>query len=102
MFLALHSSEDNTADSDHDNILLLQDKLLIEDFSYDGRGPDAFFWVGTEGSPGSRASTVLPHPFQVRILVKMSLNKEKQLTFFTSSGQVLRLPRPGGAPAGGC
>ena len=26
------------------------DKLLIQDFSYDGRGPDAFFWVGTEGT----------------------------------------------------
>ena len=79
-----------------------QDKLLIEDFSYDGRGPDAFFWVGTEGSPGSRASTVLPHPFQVNILVKVLLNKDQQLTFSLSSGQVLRLPRPGGAPAGGC
>ena len=41
-----------------------QDKLLIEDFSYDGRGPDAFFWVGAEGSPGARSSVVLPHPFR--------------------------------------
>ena len=41
-----------------------QDKILIEDFSYDGRGPDAFFWVGTEGAPGSRKSVVLPHPFE--------------------------------------
>ena len=41
-----------------------QDKLLIEDFTYDGRGPDAFFWVGTEGAPGARSSVVLPHPFQ--------------------------------------
>merc|ERR1711892_76270 len=38
------------------------DKILIEDFSYDGRGPDAFFWVGTEGTPGPKG-TVLPHPF---------------------------------------
>ena len=42
------------------------DKILIEDFSYDGRGPDAFFWVGTEGAPGSRKSVVLPHPFEGR------------------------------------
>ena len=41
-----------------------QDKLLIEDFTYDGRGPDAFFWVGAEGVPGSRSSIVLPHPFE--------------------------------------
>ena len=41
-----------------------QNKLLIEDFSYDGRGPDAFFWVGTDGVPGSRKSVVLPHPFE--------------------------------------
>ena len=25
-------------------------KILIEDFSYDGKGPDAFFLVGTKGS----------------------------------------------------
>ena len=24
-------------------------RLLIENFSYDGTGPDAFFWAGTEG-----------------------------------------------------
>ena len=41
-----------------------QNQLLIEDFSYDGRGPDAFFWVGTEGVPGSKSSVVLPHPFR--------------------------------------
>merc|ERR1712217_643500 len=27
--------------------------LLIKDFIYDGTAPDAFFWVGTEGAPGS-------------------------------------------------
>ena len=25
------------------------DRLLIEDFTYDGSGPDAFFYVGTDG-----------------------------------------------------
>ena len=30
--------------------IVASDKLLIQDFAYDGRGPDAFFWVGTEGS----------------------------------------------------
>ena len=31
---------------------------------YDGAGPDAFFWVGTGGRPGSSPDTVvLPYPF---------------------------------------
>lgn len=29
--------------------------LVIENFNYDGAGPDAFFWVGTEGSPSNVA-----------------------------------------------
>ena len=39
------------------------DKLLIKDFYYDGRGPDAFFWAGDSGSPGPRGATVLVHPY---------------------------------------
>ena len=27
-----------------------EDRLLIEDFTYDGNGPDAFFYIGTEGA----------------------------------------------------
>ena len=27
-----------------------KDRLLIEDFTYDGNGPDAFFYIGTEGA----------------------------------------------------
>ena len=34
-----------------------------QDFEYDGAGPDAFFWVGTEGSP-SAVGTILPYPFK--------------------------------------
>jgi len=29
--------------------------ILIKDFKYDGQGPDAFFWVGTEGHPSGVA-----------------------------------------------
>ena len=36
--------------------------LVIQDFKYDGTGPDAFFLVGTRGTP-SRAGTILPYPF---------------------------------------
>merc|ERR1711953_1152614 len=37
--------------------------LLIKGFTYDGAGPDAFFWVGTQGSPSS-VGTILPYPFE--------------------------------------
>ncbi len=39
--------------------------LRIEDFEYDGAGPDAFFWVGTQGRPSS-VGTILPYPFDGR------------------------------------
>ena len=33
-------------------------------FTYDGAGPDAFFWVGESGAPGRGADThVLAYPF---------------------------------------
>ena len=28
-------------------------QLVIEGFTYDGEGPDAFFWIGTEGNEPS-------------------------------------------------
>jgi hypothetical protein len=37
--------------------------ILVKDFEYDGAGPDAFFWVGTEGEPGP-VGTILPYPFE--------------------------------------
>lgn len=37
--------------------------LVIKGFTYDGAGPDAFFWVGTDGSPGRHGAVVLPYPF---------------------------------------
>ena len=38
--------------------------LRIEDFKYDGEGPDAFFVVGsTDVTPGKGDATILPHPF---------------------------------------
>ena len=37
--------------------------LLIKGFTYDGAGPDAFFWVGTQGSP-SGIGNILPYPFE--------------------------------------
>lgn len=37
--------------------------LVIKGFTYDGAGPDAFFWTGTSGSPSS-VGTILPYPFK--------------------------------------
>lgn len=37
--------------------------LVIKGFSYDGAGPDAFFWAGTQGAP-STVGTILPYPFK--------------------------------------
>ena len=37
--------------------------LVIKGFSYDGAGPDAFFWAGTKGVP-STVGTILPYPFK--------------------------------------
>ena len=38
--------------------------LLIDGFRYDGTGPDAFFWVGTQGSRPSDDGILLAHPFR--------------------------------------
>jgi len=46
------------------SVYLVDEKtLLIKGFKYDGAGPDAFFWAGTEGSPSS-VGTILPYPFE--------------------------------------
>merc|ERR1711962_258037 len=36
-------------------------QLLLTEFSYDGQGPDAFFMVGTSGTPGE-SGIILPYP----------------------------------------
>lgn len=66
------------------------DKILIQDFSYDGRGPDAFFWVGTEGTPGPKG-TVLPHPFNGKFYDYRDL-KVPVLKSSSSEDIVLSLP----------
>ena len=37
--------------------------ILIKGFTYDGKGPDAFFWAGTSKSPSASQGTILPYPF---------------------------------------
>jgi hypothetical protein len=37
--------------------------IMIEGFEYDGAGPDAFFWAGTDGNRPGTVGIILPHPF---------------------------------------
>ena len=39
-------------------------RLFIENFKYDGAGPDAFFWVGIQGLRPSEQGILLAHPFR--------------------------------------
>jgi hypothetical protein len=38
-------------------------RLQVTDFHYDGAGPDAFFWAGTESRYPSDEGVLLPYPF---------------------------------------
>ena len=38
-----------------------ENTLKIEDFNYDGKGPDAFFYVGESGGPSGEGTRV-PYP----------------------------------------
>ena len=43
-------------------VYIVDEKTLkIEDFNYNGKGPDAFFYVGESGSP-SGEGTMVPYP----------------------------------------
>lgn len=44
-----------------DVYVLNNNKILIKDFTYDGTGPDAFFFVGESGNP-SEKGTIVPYP----------------------------------------
>ena len=44
-----------------------QDTILITNFNYSGGGPDAYFWVGTQGTPtdtDESSTAILAHPFE--------------------------------------
>jgi len=40
-------------------VTLQNGKVIIEDFSYDGKAPDAFFYVGTSGVPSGKGHRIL-------------------------------------------
>ena len=39
-------------------------QIIFENFTYNGLGPEAYFWAGTEGSEPSSDGILLPYPFQ--------------------------------------
>ncbi|XP_023321495.1 protein Skeletor, isoforms B/C [Eurytemora carolleeae] len=44
-----------------------ENTLVIENFKYDGAGPDAFFWVGKTGTPAATDTAmtlILAHPYE--------------------------------------
>ena len=53
------------------------DKIVVENFSYDGTAPDAFFWVGTSGCPsasGTRLGELLGKHSRQRIELELPNN----------------------------
>ncbi len=38
--------------------------LMWQEFSYDGQGPDAFFWVSKTPRPDEKGGIILPYPFE--------------------------------------
>ena len=42
--------------------------LVIRNFSYDGQGPDVFFYAGSSDSPRADGATILPYPWKGRFL----------------------------------
>ena len=55
-----------------------ENQLVIEGFTYDGQGPDAFFWVGTKGKEPSSDGHILPHPFEGMTCIGLkSLNSKR-------------------------
>ena len=57
-------------------------QLVIEGFTYDGQGPDAFFWVGTKGKEPSSDGIILPHPFEGMMFIGLKPLKSEQASLF--------------------
>ena len=57
-------------------------QLVIEGFTYDGQGPDAFFWVGTKGKEPSSDGIILPHPFEGMMFIGLKPLKSEQASSF--------------------
>lgn len=74
--------------------------ILIKDFTYDGEGPDAFFWAGNSDKPTIKATrkpfinVVLPYPFNGEHPTYTDRNIEILPQFTGSQDIVLKVPEP--------
>merc|ERR1712080_751956 len=79
----------------------LDDKtLMVKNFNYDGAGPDAFFWVGTEGKPSATdedKTAILAHPFNG---VHYKYNDKAPVLTIASNEQVTLILPPGMTESG--
>jgi hypothetical protein len=67
-------------------------RLLIENFKYDGTGPDAFFWVGLTGQPSNENGILLAHPFRGKFFHYTDPNAPVLRRFRGETRIVLTLP----------
>jgi len=65
--------------------------LVIKGFTYDGAGPDAFFWAGTSQAPSS-VGTILPYPFAGKFYNYEDLSAPILSRRFNKEDIVLTLP----------
>jgi len=65
--------------------------LVIKGFTYDGAGPDAFFWAGTSQTPSS-VGTILPYPFEGKFYEYEDQNAPILSKRFNGEEIVLTLP----------
>ena len=72
------------------------DKIVVENFKYDGLGPDAFFWVGTEGNKASSNGVLLPHPFEGKFFDSEDLSAPILDKAFDGTQPNIVLPLPNG------
>lgn len=60
--------------------------IVLEDFSYDGSGPDAFFMVGNSNAPSDKG-TVLPN--EAGSMAKLSSYSKKTLVLTLPAGKII-------------
>ena len=72
------------------------DKIVVENFKYDGLGPDAFFWVGTKGNKASSNGVLLPYPFEGKFFDSEDLSAPILDKAFDGTQPDIVLPLPDG------
>ena len=69
--------------------------LKLKNFNYDGQGPDAFFWVGTEGFPNNTndaTTKILAYPNEGKGYYEYDDGNAPILGLYTDAEIILPLP----------